>query len=196
MTELTRRDVIRVGGGSTLALIAGGGLVVYSSDSAVAATGLTAKDVSVSSSDGDITTLTITPEITVSWDGQETAVAEIHATWHVKTSSTSETTVGSTPYSIAVSSPSKSGSANHTFPEISLLSKNGGALGASNFDSTTDDGSNSTDVTLSMDVVLKDSGSNTIASATDILGPKTYAVTVNNTESSVDSSGTANTSGS
>ncbi|SDY95167.1 hypothetical protein SAMN05216564_11813 [Halopenitus persicus] len=200
MTELTRRNAIRVCSGSALALIAGGGVLTYSSESAVAATGLTANDVSVSSADGSLTTLTITPDITVSWDGQETEVAEIQATWYVKTSSTSETTVGSTPYSITVSSPGTNGSVDHTFPEISLLSNNGGALSGSNFDATTDGGSTTTTVTLSMDVTLKDSGSNTITSQTDVLGPQNYDITVNNTESSVNpsisSSGTANTNGS
>ena len=200
MTRLTRRKAIRAGGGSAVALIAAGGLLTHSSESAVAATGLTANEVSVSSADGDLTTLTIAPDITVSWDAQGTAVAAIKATWKVKTSSTDEATVGSTPYTISVSSPDTTGSVDHTFSEISLLSNNGGALDGSNFDATTDGGSNTTDVTLSMDVTLKDSGSNTITSQTDILGPKSYAVTVNNTTSSVNpsvsSSGTANTDGS
>ncbi|SDX91311.1 hypothetical protein [Halopenitus persicus] len=196
MVELTRRTVLRAGGGSTLALITGGGLLVYSSEPAVAATGLSADDVTVSSNDGELTSLTIAPDITVSWDGQETAVAEIQATWSVASSGTSESTVGSTPYSISAPSPGKSGSVDHTFPEISLLSNNGGALSASNFAATTDGGSTNTDVTLSMDVTLKDSSSNTVTSATDVLGPKTYAVTVTNVESTVDSTGTAGTGGS
>lgn len=200
MREFTRRDAIRAGGGSTLGLLAGGAWIAYSSGSAVAATGLTANDVTVDSADGSLTTLTIAPSITVSWDGQDSEVDEIKATWSVGTSYTDETTVGNTPYSISVSNPGTSGSVDHTFPTISLLSNNGGALTESNFDATTDGGSTTTDVTLSMDVVLKDSGDNTIASQTDILGPKTYAVTVNNESSTVepiiDSSGTANTSGS
>lgn len=196
MIELTRRNAMRVCSGSALALVAGGGMFMYSSESAVAATGLTTDNVSVSSADGDIATLAITPDITVSWDGQETEVAEIQATWSVMTSSTSETTVGSTPFSITVSSPGTTGSVDHTFSEISLLSNNGGALSGSNFDATTDGGSTTTTVTLSMDVTLKDSGSNTITSQTDVLGPQEYDVTVTNTESTVSSSGTANTSGS
>jgi len=195
MTELSRRDVIRAGAGAAGVLVAGAGFTLYASEE-VAAAGLSADDVTVSSNDGELTTLTITPDVTVSWDGQESAVAEVHATWYVKTSSTSETTVGSTPYSISVSDPSKSGSVSHTFPEISLLSKNGGALTASNFTATTDGESTNTDVTLSMDVTLKDSGGNTIAAVTDVLGPKTYTVTVTNSTSSVSASGTANTNGS
>jgi hypothetical protein len=196
MTELSRRDMVRAGAGTAVAIVAGSGAFLYSSGGTVRAAGLSANDVSVTSNDGELTTLTIAPDITVSWDGQETAVAEVHATWHVKTASTSETSIGSTPYSIEVSNPSKSGSVSRTFSEINLLSNNGGALSGSNFDASTDGGSNTTDVTLSMDVTLKDSGSNTIVSVTDVLGPTTYAVTVNNAESTVSSSGTANTSGS
>ena len=95
-----------------------------------------------------------------------------------------------------MSTPSKSGEQSHTFSEINLLSANGGALSASNFEATSDGASNTTDVTLSMDLTLKDSGSNTITSKTDILGPKTYAVTVTNSDSTTTSTGTANTSGS
>lgn len=195
MTDLSRRNVVRAGASTAVAVLVSGGALVYSSESAVAATGLTANDVSISSNDGDLTTLTVTPDITVNWDGQETAVSEIQATWNVQTSSTSETTVGNTPYSISVSNSSKSGSVSHTFSEISLLSKNGGALDASNFNAATDGGSTTTDVTLSMDATLKDSGSNTITSVTDVLGPNSYSVTVNNASSSVSSGGTANTDG-
>lgn len=194
--NVTRRRILRGGAGLVGATVVGTSALVFTTDPTVAATGLTASDVSVSNPEGNLQTLTITPDITISWDGQESAVASIDATWYVKTNSTSETTVGSTPYSISVSDPSKSGSISHTFPEINLLSDNGGALSESNFDASTDGGSNTTDVSLSIDAKLKDSGSNIIAQESDILGPKTNTVTVTNATSTVSSSGTANTSGS
>jgi hypothetical protein len=178
MVEITRRNAVRTGAGAGATLLVSGGMLIRSTESAIAASGLTAGDVSVSSDDGSLTTLTITPNITVSWDGQDSQVTEIQATWKVMTSGTSETTIRQTPYSISVSSETTSGSIDHTFPEISLLSNNGGALSASNFFATTDGDSKSTNVTLSMDVVLKDSGGNTVDSATDVLGPTEYTVTV------------------
>jgi hypothetical protein len=196
MPELSRRDMVRAGAGTAVAVVAGSGVFLYSPDGTVRAAGLTADDVTVTSNDGELTTLTIAPDVTVSWDGQEAAVAEVHATWKVKTQSTSETTVGSTPYTIKVSDPSKSGSVDHTFNDINLLSTNGGSLSASNFEAASDGGSETTEVTISMDVTLKDADSNTIASKTDVLGPANYTVEVNNANSTVSSSGTANTSGS
>ena len=114
----------------------------------------------------------------------------------VSPNSTSETTVGSTPYTIDVSSPDTSGSISESFSTINLLSNNGGALSGSNFDATTDGGSNTTDVTLSMDGKLKDSGGDVLVDSTDLLGPRTFSVTVMNSDSTVSSSGTANTDGS
>lgn len=199
MTDITRRGAVRVGAGSAVALLAGGGMLYHSTEPVVAATGLDASDVSVSSDDGTLTTLTVTPDVTVSWDGQDSPVEEVRATWKVETNGTSETTVGSTPYSITVSDPTTNGSVQHAFPEISLLSNNSGALSESNFTASTDGGTESTVVTLSMDVILKDSGDNTIDKVTEVLGPTDYTVTVNNTDtsttSSITSSGTANTDG-
>lgn len=196
MADINRRDALKGGGSAVAALLAATGLVTVSSRRVFAATGLTANDVSVSTTDGDLNTLTIAPDITVSWSGQPSAVSTVEVTWYVKTSSTSETTVGSTPYSYTVSDPSKSGSISRTQSTINLLSGNGGALSGSNFDASTDGASTTTDVTISMDSKLKDSGDNIIAQKTDILGPKTYSVTVTNEGSSTSASGTANTSGS
>lgn len=196
MVDLTRRRVVKTAGAVATTAALTSGFLLTTSKPALAATGLTASDVNVSTNDGELNTLTIAPDITVSWSGQETAVAEVEVTWKVMTSSTSETTIGNTPYSFTVSDPSKSGSLSKTMSAISMLSSNGGALSASNFEATTDGGSNTTDVTISMDCTLKDASSNTITSTTDLLGPKTYAVTVTNTTSSVSGDGTANTGGS
>lgn len=196
MRELDRREVLKVGGATAASAALASSLVVFGSEEALAASGLTASDVNVSTTDGELNTLTIAPDITVSWDGQEAKVSTVEVTWKVSTNSTSETTIGQTPYSFDVSSPSKSGSIDRSISSISMLSNNGGALSGSNFDADTDGGSNTTDVTISMDTTIKDSNSNVLAQQTDILGPSTYSVTVTNESSSVSSSGTANTSGS
>lgn len=196
MSGTTRREAIKRGGAGIASLLAVGGGMHLATDQALAASGFTANDVDVSSTDGDLNTLTINPEITISWTGQESAVSTVEATWFVKTSSTSETTVGTTPYSFDVSSPGQSGSITETVGPINLLSNNGGALSGSNFDASSDGASNTTDVTLSMDAKVKDSGGNILESKTDVLGPKTFSVTVTNEMSSMSASGTANTDGS
>jgi hypothetical protein len=194
MTDVTRRDLVKAGG-ATAAALAVSSIVTFASRPAVGATGLTADDVTVSANDGELDSLTLAPEITVSWDGWAEPVTTVEATWYVKTSSTSETTVGSTPFTFDVSSPGKSGSISRSMSSINLLSNNGGALSGSNFDETTDGASKTTDVTLSMDGKLKDSEGTVLADRTDLLGPKTFSVTVENTASTVSSSGSANTDG-
>lgn len=117
-------------------------------------------------------------------------------TWYVAKNSTSETTIGSTPYTFDIATPTKDGSIDQTISAISMLSANGGALSASNFDAESDGATNTTDVTVSMDGKLEDSGGNILADETDLLGPTTYSVSVTNATSSLSASGTANTSGS
>lgn len=197
MSGETRRDILKKAGSGAVFTLVAGGLFLQSSRSVTAA-GFTAADVNVTTSDGKLNTLTIEPDVTISWSQPE-AVATVEATWEVETTSNSGT-VGPTPYTHDVSDPTADGETTVDFPTINLLSNNGGALTGSNFTAGTDGSSTTTDVTLSMDTTLKDSGGNQIASKTDILGPKTFAVTVTNeettTNSSVSASGTAHTSGS
>lgn len=175
------------------ALLAVGGVITTSSRSAVAASGLDASDVTVSTNDEELNSLTIKPNITVTWEGMEDQVETIATKWYVKTNSTSETQFGPSPKKINVETPSKDGSVEHTYSsELHLL----GPLSASNFEATSDGGSKTTDVTLSMNAELRDASSNMIESETDVLGPKTFSVTVTNESSTVSSSGTANTDGS
>jgi len=195
MVEVDRRDLVKGGAGALTALVAGGGIIQISSSPALAATGLTAQDVSVSSSDGELDTLTISPDITVSWSNRSSAVETVEVTWYVSTPFKSETSVGSTPNTYDVSDPSKDGSINQTMGPINFLSNNGGPLTGSNFDAS-DGNTTTTDVTISMDAKIKDSGDNTLATKTDILGPKTFTVQVSNTTSTTSASGTANTDGS
>lgn len=176
-------------------LVAAGGLITTSSRSAVAATGLTASDVTVSTNDGELNALTVEPNVTVSWSGMEEQVATVAATWNVKTNSNSEEPFGPTPEKIAVDTPTKDGEVSHTYSDaLGLLG--GDPLSASNFEAAIDGGTENTDVTLSMDVELRDASSNVITSRTEVLGPKTFTVTVTNESSSVSASGTANTGGS
>lgn len=196
MSSETRRSVLKRGGAGIAGLLTIGGGLHLATESALAASGLTANDVNVSTTDGELNQLTINPEVTVSWSGRESDVSTVEVTWFVKTASTSETTVGNTPYSFSVASPSQDGSITKTIDPINLLSNNGGALSGSNFDAASDGTSNTTDVMLSMDATIKDSGSNILESKTDILGPKTFSVTVTNETSSMSASGTANTGGS
>lgn len=195
--SVTRRDLIRKSAvGLTGAAAVSTGIIV-SSEPTVAASGLTADDVSVSDTDGDITSLTVTPDITISWSNQNSQIKTVKLTWYVKTSSNSGT-VGSTPYTFTVDTATTDGSISPDIPTIDLLSNNGGALSGSNFNAATEGDTTNTDVTISMDVQLLDSGDNVIVDRADLLGPKTFTVSVNHVApaSSVTASGTANTSGS
>ncbi|OYR54548.1 hypothetical protein DJ71_27285 [Halorubrum sp. E3] len=199
MADQTRRDVMKRAGVVGAAGVLSSTALLSTSEPALAASGFTANDVNITTSDGKLNTLTINPDITIDWSDQGMPVATVEVTWKVSTSSTSKTTIGNTPYSFDVADPVTSGSFNQTISEISMLSNNGGALDASNFEATTDGGSNTTDVTISMDCTLKDSNDNIITSATDLLGPNTYSVTITNGTSSspsISGSGTANTGGS
>ncbi|PHQ38869.1 hypothetical protein DJ69_09320 [Halorubrum persicum] len=199
MIDQTRRDVMKRAGVVGAAGVLSSTALLSASEPALAASGFTANDVNITTSDGKLNTLTINPDITIDWSDQGMPVATVEVTWKVSTSSTSETTIGNTPYSFDVAEPTTSGSFNQTISEISMLSNNGGALDASNFEATTDGGSNTTNVTISMDCTLKDSNDNIITSATDLLGPNTYSVTITNGTSSspsISGSGTANTGGS
>lgn len=189
---VSRRSVLK-GAVSSIA-VAGGGVTLLAAESepAVAATGLSAADVNVSTNDGSLNTLTLEPDVDVSWDGQETKVSEVQYTWSASTSFNSGT-LGT--FSKSVTTPGKNGSVFKSFSRINMLGRNSGPLTASNFESSTDGGSNSTDVTITLDVTLKDEGGSTITTKNDILSA-TYSVTVSNKTSTVSSSGTANTGGS
>jgi hypothetical protein len=197
MSGENRRGILKKAGAGAVFTLAAGGLFLHSSRS-VAAAGLTAADVDVTTSDGELNTLTIEPDITITWSQAE-AVATVEATWEAETTANSGT-IGPTPYTRDVSDPTADGDVTLDFSTINLLSNNGGTLTGSNFAAETDGSSTTTDVTLSMDTTLKDSGGNQITNKTDILGPETFAVTVTNEETttnhSVSASGTAHTSGS
>lgn len=189
-TPLSRRDFVRAG-----AAAAGGGVLVATlperSSGSVQTAGLSASDVSVSSNDGTLNTLMIDPNLTVSWDGLGTAVSNVQVIITASGPSNSGTVYSNTTNS---STTAKSG--DHTIQpgELNLLSGNdNGVLTSGNFEPESDGTSKSTDVTVTVEVNLKDSSSNTIASATESV---TFTVTVSDTASSTSLSGSLNPSGS
>lgn len=196
MTEkdsTSRRTFVKAAVTGTATATAGVGLLTLESKPAVAASGLSASDVDVTSNDGDLTSLTIAPDITVGWSGQESPIAEVQYVWSASTS-TNSGSLGT--FSKSISTPTKSDSGvSKTFDTINMLGKNGGPLDASNFDAASDGGTKTTDVTITMDVTLKDSNGNTVHTKNSALS-STYAVNVTNKTSTVSSSGTANTGGS
>ncbi|GAB3411367.1 hypothetical protein GCM10027435_02890 [Haloparvum alkalitolerans] len=183
----------KVTGGGLVALLAGGGIVTLTQPSLAADGTLDAADVSVSSTDGQLDSLTITPSITVDWANQDAAVATVEVTWHTSGPNTSKSTVGNTPYAFTPSSSSTDGSLTRDMGEINLLN----TLDASAFSADTDGNTTTSSVELWLDVTLKDSGDNILDQQDDILNT-TFQVSVTNTEASasLSASGTANTSGS
>lgn len=188
--SLSRRDFVRAG-----AAAAGGSVLVATlperSSGSVQTAGLSASDVSISSNDGTLTTLTIDPSLTVSWDGLGTAVSDIQVIISASGPSNSGTVYSNTSNS---STTTKSGDQTIEPGVLNLLSgNNNGVLTAGNFEPATDGGSKSTDVTVTVEINLKDSSSNDIASVTESV---TFTVTVSDTASSTSLSGSLNTNGS
>lgn len=187
--EFTRRDLLRAGGA-----VAGGGVLASTllggESRRVRAAGLSASDVSVSSNDGTLSTLTVDPSLTVSWNGLGDSVANIQVVVSASGPQNSGAVYSNT------SNPSttgKSGDETVEPGELNLLSGNdNGVLTAGNFEPSTDGTSETTDVTVTVEANLKDSSSNTIASTTESV---TFSVTVYDEESTSSVSGSLNTDG-
>lgn len=190
-----RRRVLKYAGLVGVGMTGGAGAIALTSDPAAARINgtLDATDQSVSDDDGSLSSLSIDPSVTVDWDSQSDQVAQIDYTWHVSVTNNGGT-VGTTPYTRSVSSPATSGSQQVSdFGTINLLSANGGTLSASTFESNTDGATNETQVTLSLDVVLKDDQANIIDQDKPLLRTTFTVIVSNEATSTLSGDGTANT---
>jgi hypothetical protein len=185
---LSRRSVVKSALGVTVAAGTGLGAIATTSSPATAAS-LNAANVDVTSNDGSLSTLTIAPDVTVTWSGQESGISNIDYVWNVSTGNNSGQ-IDSTSQSIT-GSPT-SGDTNKVFPSIDLLQ----VLSAGNFGGAPDgETSSGTDVTVSLKATLKDTNGNIVTSKDPLL-TATFTVSVTNQASTTGGSGTANTSGS
>lgn len=194
---MSRRRLLSVAGtvaGASAGALALGTLGVQRG----AAAALTAANVDITSDDGTVTSLTVEPDITVTWTGLDTAPTSVELALTVSTGARA---------GFFDSDPSHTFTAEVETPETSATTNDAGdtfdmnvySILANNpfpntyFDSGTDGDDVVRDVQVQVDVTLKNGGE-TLATAT--AGPSSYAVTVTNLAASATASGVANTAGS
>lgn len=122
---VTRRSVVKGLGGAAVVGATGLGVLGLSNTparAAVAVDGITAEDVSITSSDGEVTSLTVHPDVTATWDGLAEPIGGILHEAYVKLSSEDDVDfqlldTGET----RTASASTSGSLDLDIPVLSLL---------------------------------------------------------------------------
>lgn len=189
---INRRTILKLAGGVTV----GGGAVAagiyYTSESAVAASGLTAQDVSVESSEGGLQELTTAPTVTVEWENYP-PVSGVGVKFRADGPQSNGTVIEWTTRESSGSGRegSSNGEVEFDLETAHMLSKNDGPLGGSSF--SAEEGEEATnDVTVAMDVRLIDEDGDTIEEQTPII-EVTYTVRVTNLESEISVSGKLNT---
>jgi len=155
-------------------------------------TGLTASDVTITSNDGQVSTLTIEPEFTIDWSDFETPVDGMLIDIEAQTEGgNGGYVVGHYPQ---ISTASTQGSVTTQTPVLELLSANGGVIDRSALADTTEgDGPTSTVVELTFTVHFEDANNNDILTKTVT---ETFTVNVTNEAETTTVSVTANTNGS
>ena len=189
----SRRTVLKaaVGAGAVAGAGAGGVLLTTRNEPVVAASGITASDVSIESNDGTVSELTISPEPTVEWANLEESVEKVTVSYSAGLSNEPTGRVA-TQYDASMSA--KSGSV--TFPPggpWELIAKSS-ELSSSDFRDTREDGTaKKSDVDLDCIAYCYPDEGATIAVAR---AGVTFTVSVNNLEGTMTVSGPANTDGS
>ncbi|WP_148286777.1 hypothetical protein [Halarchaeum acidiphilum] len=193
--EMSRRTLLKVAGGTIL----GGGAVAtgvyYTSQRALAASGLTAEDVSVESANGQLDELTIAPTITVQWENYP-SVSRVAVRFRADGPQNNGTVIDWTDQSVSRRrgrgrGGQSSGDMDFDLETAHMLSKHDGPLDASSFNAEGGQEAQN-DVTVMLDVRLFDGEGNTIEQRTPIL-EVTYTVRVTNLESEIAVSGRLNT---
>lgn len=196
----SRRSIVRGAlGASAAGGIAAGTLYLTSGDAGATATiaGVSANDVSVSSGDGQIESLTVDPSLTVDWSGFPDPVAELRVSIHAEPNTGTQVVISQQPF--AVPSPSTDGSHSPAIGQVNLLDKNGGVVDESELADATEDGTpEATDVTVSVLVEFYDDGDNRmdVDSGSWITESVTFTVSVDNVATSATVTGSLNTNGS
>ena len=163
-SAVNRRSVLKAGATVVGSAAAGSAVLLAQTGPAVAATTFTARDISVSNTSGELTTLTLFPSISVEWNELSTPVEEVK--FRFKTDMDGSISTAHTETK-PVSSPSTTGSASFDSfnggEPISLLSANGGSLSAGTFDDPTagDDTAATTQVGLIVEGIFQTEGGNT-----------------------------------
>lgn len=193
--EISRRTLLKLAAGTTVAGGAAAAGVYYTSQPAVAAEGLTAEDVSVESANGELQSLTIAPTISVQWENYSD-VSEVDVKFRADGPQSNGTIIGWTDRDVSRGrgrgqGGQSSGEIEFDLDTANMLSKNGGPLDASSFRPEEGEEEES-EVTVSLDLRLLDDEGNTIESQTPILAV-TYAVRVTNLTSEVTVTGELNT---
>jgi hypothetical protein len=186
--EIDRRTLLKLAGGATV----GGGAVAagvyYTSEPAIAASGLTAEDVSVESAEGELQQLTIAPTVTVQWENYS-GVQTVGVRFRADGPQSNGTVIEWTQQDL--DEAQTSGEIEFDIETTNMLSRNDGPLDGSSF--SAEEGEEATnDVTAMMDVRLVDGDGNTLEQQTSIM-EVTYTVTVTNLESEISVSGKLNT---
>lgn len=186
--EVDRRTLLKLAGGAA----AGGGAVAagvyYTTEPAIAASGLTAEDVSVESAEGELQALTIAPTVTVQWENYS-GVQSVGVRFRANSPQSNGTVIEWTQQDLDESQTS--GEIQFDIETANMLSKNDGPLDGSAF--SAEEGEEATnDVTVMMDVRLVDADGNTIVQQTPII-EVAYTIRVTNLESEISVSGELNT---
>jgi len=188
-----RRTVLKaaVGAGAVAGAGAGGVLLTTRNEPVVAASGITASDVSIENNEGTVSQLTISPEPIVEWANLEKPVDTVIMEYGAGLSGETTEFVGE---HYGGGNQEKDGSV--AFPPggpWDLIAESS-ELSSSDFEDTTEDGTEEiTDVDLRYRAMLFDAEGGVI---TQVAGTVTFAVSVNNLEGTATVSGPANTDGS
>lgn len=195
--RVTRRTLLK-GGALTIGCGIGAGLGIsefWSESARAAATGLSASDVSVTSNDGTISELTITPDLTVTWQGFDTPVNSLSVVIRAKTEH------DSTPqprniksHRIDLNSPTPTGTVEPNIGEVDMLSANPDVVDPADFTDDPGNGPSNTEVTVTVFVRLRDANNTLLRPIPS--DEVTFTVSVMNRDDTATVSGTLNTNGS
>lgn len=187
--ELTRRTLLKLAAGVTVAGGAAALGVRRASEPAVATSGLTAEDVSVAAPEGEVRALTLAPTVTVRWE-HFPPIKTVAVRFRADGPQSNGTALDWTEKQR--DSPASSGEMKFDVGKTPLLGKNGGPLDASSFHAKSEGRTTEKQVTVRMDVRLVDDNDDVVRELTPA-AETTYAVRVTNRKSEVTVSGRLNT---
>jgi len=192
--SITRRTILKTVAGAGTAAGAGvGGVLLMTRDEPVlAASGLTADNVTIESNDGSVSKLTINPEPTVEWANLEERADRLYVAYYAGlSSSTASDDLIDNKSSNQPDGKDGTVKVSKFSTPPDLLEET--SLTSGDFEDTTEDGvPEETDVDLRVLTRLENAEKELIISSNDTV---TFTVSVDNLKSSVSVSGSANTAG-
>lgn len=194
MTRSTLGSAVSIVSAAKLSIVVSLAIVVvvasiyWTSGSALAVTGFTANDVSITTDDGELSALTVAPEGTVDWSGLNGEADTVVVRVQVSNGSTTVTT-----HSEHLSVAGTSGSTTFSVDPVNTLNETE-TWGNTAFDteqfSAADGSSKTTSLTVQISVVVLDSENNVLETVTE---ETTFDVIVTNEATALSTSGTVNT---